>query len=93
MVRRVEGAADRAASCGTITLSSRSTAAKVPSKPGGPFTRIDKGTYTLAGAATAMREPAQQKLATTAKRTPARKQTAARKKPATAKSPGMKRTR
>lgn len=60
----------------------------VGSKPGGPFTRVDKGTYTLADTGT---KPAQRKPAA-AKRTPARKQVATRKKPTTAK-PRTKRTR
>jgi hypothetical protein len=66
----------------------------VGSKPGGPFTRVDKGTYTLADAGSATTKPAQQKPAPAVKRkTPARKQVAARKKPTTAKPPRTKRTR
>ena len=63
----------------------------VGSKPGGPFTRVEKGTYTLANAATTSTKPAHQKPA--AKRPPARKQGTARKKTRTAKSPRAKRTR
>lgn len=62
----------------------------VGSKPGGPFTRVDKGTYTLAST---LSEPnKQQKRTTTAKRPAARKQATARKKTAATKSP-TKRTR
>ena len=60
----------------------------VGSKPGGPFTRVDKGTYTLADSASPTR-----KSAPTAKRTPARKSSTARKKTATATRPRTKRTR
>ena len=63
----------------------------VGSKPGGPFTRVDKGTYTLANAKRGTTKPAQQKPA--AKRVPARKQATARKKTTTAKSARVKRTR
>ena len=63
----------------------------VGSKSGGPFTRVAKGTYTLANAATTSTKPAHQKPA--AKRPPARKQGTARKKTRTAKSPRAKRTR
>ena len=61
-------------------------------KTGGPFARVDKGTYTLADTATATTKPARQKPAA-AKRTPARKQAAARKKTATTKPSRTKRTR
>ena len=65
----------------------------VGSKPGGPFARVDKGTYTLAEAASAPRKPAEQKPAAT-KRTSMRKQPAApKKKPTTARQPRTKRTR
>ena len=64
----------------------------VGSKTGGPFARVDKGTYTLADTGTATTKPARQTPAA-AKRTPARKQAAARKKPTTAKPPRTKRTR
>jgi HB1, ASXL, restriction endonuclease HTH domain len=64
----------------------------VGSKPGGPFTRVDKGTYTLADTGSATTKPAQRKPAAV-KRPPARKQVAARKKPTTAKAPRTKRTR
>ena len=63
----------------------------VGSKPGGPFTRVDKGTYSLANTEGTTTKPAQQKPA--AKRTPARKHATARKKPTTAKSARVKRTR
>lgn len=63
----------------------------VGSKPGGPFTRVDKGTYVLADVPG---EPnKQQKRTTTAKRPAARKQATARKKTAATKSPPTKRTR
>jgi hypothetical protein len=65
----------------------------VGSKPGGPFARVDKGTYTVADSGTAPTKPAVQKPAPTAKRAPARKRAAARKKRSTAKSPRTKRTR
>ena len=65
----------------------------VGSKPGGPFARVDKGTYTLADTRSATTKPAQQKPAATTKRPPARKQAAARKKTTTAKSPRAKRSR
>jgi hypothetical protein len=62
----------------------------VGSKPGGPFTRVDKGTYTLAEAPS---EPnKQQKRTATAKRPAAPKRSTARKKTAATKSP-TKRTR
>ena len=63
----------------------------VGSKPGGPFTRVDKGTYALATAESTTTQPTQRKPA--AKRTPARKQATARKKTTTAKSARVKRTR
>src|SRR5216683_1324363 len=50
----------------------------VGSKPGGPFARVDKGTYTLPDSAGTASKPAKAKPATTAKRP-------ARRKPATAK--------
>ena len=62
----------------------------VGSKPSGPFTRVDKGTYTLAS--TPSEPNKQQKRTTTAKRPAARKQATARKKTAATKSP-TKRTR
>lgn len=63
----------------------------VGSKPGGPFTRVDKGTYALATAESTTTQPTQRKRA--AKRTPARKQATARKKTTTARSARVKRTR
>ncbi len=47
----------------------------VGSKPGGPFTRVDKGTYTLADAALTPQKPAQ---AQKPKRQPARQRQAAK---------------
>ena len=64
----------------------------VGSKPGGPFARVGKGTYTLADAGHATAKPTPQKPATAAKRPPARKHATARKKTAAAKSPRTKRT-
>ena len=62
----------------------------VGSKPGGPFARVGKGTYTLAEAPS---EPnKQQKRTATAKRPAAPKRSTARKKTAATKSP-TKRTR
>src|SRR5205814_8333059 len=40
----------------------------VGSKPGGPFARVDKGTYTLTDSAGTASKPAEAKPATTAKR-------------------------
>jgi hypothetical protein len=67
----------------------------VGSKPGGPFTRVDKGTYTLASTGrSATTKPADQKPAATApKRTPARKRAAARKQATASKRPRTKRSR
>jgi hypothetical protein len=49
----------------------------VGSKPGGPFSRVDKGTYTLADN-TGTRKPATAKSKPTAKRSPAKRTTAKR---------------
>jgi hypothetical protein len=65
----------------------------VGSKPGGPFARVDKGTYTLADSRSATTKPAQQKSAAATKRPPARKPAAPRKKPTAATSPRTKRAR
>ena len=71
----------------------------VGSKPGGPFARVDKGTYMLADTGSATTKPAQKKPAVAARRTPARtrtpahKQASARKKSTTATSLRTKRTR
>ncbi len=45
----------------------------VGSKPGGPFTRVDKGTYTLAAASAPEPKPAPSAKPQTQKRAPARK--------------------
>lgn len=63
----------------------------VGSKPGGPFKRVGKGTYTLADTAGRANEPAQAKPTTPAKRPATRKPSAAKSKP-TAKRPATKRT-
>jgi hypothetical protein len=63
----------------------------VGSKPGGPFTRVDKGTYTLADAASAARNPAQTKPAAS-KRTTTRKPPLAAKSKRSAKRATGKRT-
>lgn len=63
----------------------------VGSKPGGPFARIDRGTYTLAEAAGGADKPAEAKPTTTAKRSATRKPSAAKSKP-TAKRAATKRT-
>lgn len=63
----------------------------VGSKPGGPFKRVDKGTYTLADTAGTANKPAQAKPNTPAKRPATRKPSAAKSKP-TAKRPATKRT-
>jgi HB1, ASXL, restriction endonuclease HTH domain len=57
----------------------------VGSKPGGPFTRIDKGTYALADSAGLANKAAEARPPTTAKPGTTAKRPAARK-PATAKS-------
>jgi HB1, ASXL, restriction endonuclease HTH domain len=66
----------------------------VGSKPGGPFKRVDKGTYTVAEIATAASEPARPKPATTAKRSATAKPaaTAKAKAKSTAKRTTTKRT-
>ena len=58
----------------------------VGSKPGGPFQRVDKGTYTLAGARTAATASAETSEPATAKRAPTRKTATARSKAKTASS-------
>jgi hypothetical protein len=63
----------------------------VGSKPGGPFARVDKGTYTLADSAGTASKPAEAKPATTAKRPATRKPATAKSKTA-AKRPATKRT-
>ena len=61
----------------------------VGSKPGGPFARVDTGTYTLANTAGTANKPAEAKPATTAKRPATRKPGTAK---STAKRPAAKRT-
>jgi HB1, ASXL, restriction endonuclease HTH domain len=56
------------------------------SKPGGPFSRVDKGTYTLANIAPAANKPANAKPPTTAKRPTTRKSATAKSKPAAKRS-------
>jgi hypothetical protein len=63
----------------------------VGSKPGGPFARVDKGTYTLADSAGTASKPADTKPATTAKRPATRKPATAKSKTATTR-PATKRT-
>src|SRR5207248_11365654 len=63
----------------------------VGSKPGGPFARIDKGTYTLADSANTASKPTEAKPATTAKHPATRKPATAKSKTAT-KRPATKRT-
>src|SRR5581483_3447344 len=58
----------------------------VGSKPGGPFSRVDKGTYTLANTAPA-NKPAKAKPRTTAKRPTTRKRASAKSKTAAKRSP------
>jgi len=58
----------------------------VGSKSGGPFKRVDKGTYTLAGAPTAATASAKTSEPATAKRAPTRKTATARSKAKTASS-------
>jgi hypothetical protein len=62
----------------------------VGSKPGGPFSRVGKGTYTLADSA-GTSEAAEAKPATTAKR-PATRKPATAKSRSAAKRPATKRT-
>jgi hypothetical protein len=63
----------------------------VGSKPGGPFSRVDKGTYALAESAAAASKPAEAKPVTTAKRPATRKPATAKSKSA-AKRSAAKRT-
>ena len=63
----------------------------VGSKPGGPFARVNKGTYTLADSAGTASKPAEAKPATTAKHPATRKPATAKSKTAT-KRPATKRT-
>jgi HB1, ASXL, restriction endonuclease HTH domain len=63
----------------------------VGSKAGGPFARVDKGTYTLADSAPTANRAAEAKPATTAKRAATRKPAIAKSKTAT-KRPATKRT-
>jgi hypothetical protein len=58
----------------------------VGSKPGGPFKRVDKGTYTLAETTTAASTPAAEAKAATAKKR------AQARKPAQTQKPKSKRT-
>lgn len=61
----------------------------VGSKPGGPFARVDKGTYTLAETATGTTKAERKPVA--AQRTPTRKAAATRKKTTAATRPRAKR--
>ena len=90
IVRDDSGIKDIAGLKGKTPEATISAMLAVGSKPGGPFTRVDKGTYTLANALSEPNE--RQKRTTTAKRPAARKQATARKKTAATKSP-TKRTR
>ena len=69
----------------------------ISSKPGGPFKRVEKGTYTLADAPTAATTSAGGRKPAARKRTPTRKTATARSKARTASSPrtrvAAKRTR
>jgi hypothetical protein len=65
----------------------------VGSKPGGPFARVDKGTYTLADAPSPVGKTEQAKQSTAAKGTAARKRTAAVKPKTAAKRTTAKRSR
>jgi hypothetical protein len=58
----------------------------VGSKPGGPFKRVDKGTYTLTDAATATKPSTQRRGPSAPPRPAKRKTTAARKKATTSRS-------
>jgi hypothetical protein len=51
----------------------------VGSKPGGPFARVDKGTYTVADAASATAAKEQRKTPAATKPTPTRKKAQAAK--------------
>ena len=63
----------------------------VGSKPGGPFSRVDKGTYTLAQSAGTSKAAEAKPAATTGKRPATRKPASAKTKSA-AKRPPAKRT-
>jgi HB1, ASXL, restriction endonuclease HTH domain len=63
----------------------------VGSKPGGPFNRVDKGTYTLSDSA-GTSKAAETKPAATSKRPATRKPTAAAKSKSAAKRPTTNRT-
>ena len=67
----------------------------VGSKPGGPFTRVDKGTYTLADTAQAASKPAQPPTPAAASKPARPRRTARTKKPksATPKPRAPKRSR
>ena len=62
----------------------------VGSKPGGPFARVDKGTYALAGATAVT--PAERTTSTTAKRSTSRKSATTPKPKTAAKRASTKRT-
>ena len=64
----------------------------VGSKPSGPFSRVDKGTYTLADNANIPSKPAEAKPATTAKRPAARKPATTKSKTAAKRSPTKRTT-
>ena len=64
----------------------------VGSKPGGPFTRVDKGTYILADTPTTASKSVEPKPSTTAKRSTARKPAATAKPKTAAKRSSTKRT-
>jgi HB1, ASXL, restriction endonuclease HTH domain len=63
----------------------------VGSKPGGPFSRVDKGTYTLAEGAGAASKAAETKPST-AKRPATRKPASAKSKPTAKRSPAKRTT-
>jgi hypothetical protein len=64
----------------------------VGSKPGGPFSRVHKGTYTLADSARTAAKPAEAKPASTAKRPATRKLATAKSKTAAKRSPSKRAT-
>jgi hypothetical protein len=64
----------------------------VGSKPGGPFSRVDKGTYTLADSTGTSKTAEAKPATTTAKRPATRKPAATKSKPATKRGSQAKRT-
>jgi hypothetical protein len=85
IAKRVIGSGRCAGLKGKTPEATISAMLAIGSKPGGPFTRVDKGTYTLANAPSGTAKPAQQKRTSAATRPTTRKSSAARKKTTAAK--------